>query len=120
MGAAESTPDLDPEDAKLVTLARGARERIRADHGAAVRDDTGRTFAAADAVMPSVRLSAIEIATAQAWISGARGLEAAVIVATDPDRIPPTRVLADLGGVGVPVIVCSIDGTVVRTTTPDP
>lgn len=113
------TSSLDAEDAKLVTLARGARERIRADHGAAVRDDTGRTYAAADAVLPSLSLSAVEIATAQAWISGARGLEAAVIVATNPERIPPTTVLGDLGGAELPVIVCATDGTVVRTTTPD-
>lgn len=120
MGAPSSPSTLDPEDAKLVTLARGARERIRADHGAAVRDDIGRTYAAADAAMPSLSLSAVQIAAAQAWISGARGLEAAVIVAADPDRLPPTSVLADLGGAQLPVIVCSADGTVVRTTTPQP
>ena len=34
-------PDLDPEDAKLVTLARSARARTRAAQGAAVRDTDG-------------------------------------------------------------------------------
>ena len=33
---------LDAEDAKLVTLARGARARAGAAEGAAVRDDDGR------------------------------------------------------------------------------
>ena len=33
------TDDLDAEDVKLVTLARGARARIGAPQGAAVRDE---------------------------------------------------------------------------------
>ena len=41
-------PELDPEDAKIVTLARAARSRAHAPHtgvaeGAAVRDTDGRT-----------------------------------------------------------------------------
>jgi len=44
-----ATPDgaLPAEDAKLVTLARGARGRAAAAEGAAVRDEDGRTYAAA-------------------------------------------------------------------------
>jgi hypothetical protein len=38
---------LDPEDAKLVTLARSARGRTGAPEGAAVRDTDGRTYLAA-------------------------------------------------------------------------
>jgi hypothetical protein len=109
--------ELDAEDAKLVTLARGARERIRADFGAAVRDDTGRTYAAADALLPSIPLSAVQVVAAQAWISGARGLEAAVIIAPQPDRVVDTTALVDLGGGEVPVIVCTPDGAVARITT---
>lgn len=108
---------LDPEDAKLVTLARGARERIRADLGAAVRDDTGRTYAAADALMPSRPLTAIEVVAAQAWVSGSRGLEAVVIVGTDPDVRPDVAPLIDLGGRQVPVLICGADGTVAHQTT---
>lgn len=108
---------LDAEDAKLVTLARGARERIRADHGAAIRDETGRTYAAADAVLPSMALSAIQVAAAQAWISGARGLEAAVVITANPDSVPNAAALIDIGGVDVPVIVCTPDGAVVQVTT---
>ena len=36
--------DLDPEDAKIVTLARSARARTGAAEGAAVRDTDGRTY----------------------------------------------------------------------------
>ena len=35
--------ELDPEDAKLITLARSARARNGAAQGAAVRDTDGRT-----------------------------------------------------------------------------
>ena len=107
---------LDAEDAKLVTLARGARERIGAEHGVAVRDDTGRTYAAADAALPSHPLTAVQVAAAQAWISGSKGLEAAVIVARDTARLPDTAALIDLGGPDLPVWVCAPDGTVVRRT----
>lgn len=108
---------LTSEDAKLVTLARGARERIRADHGAAVRDDTGRTYAAADALLPSIPLSAVQVVAAQAVISGARGLEAAVIMCADPDQVPDAAALVDVGGADVPVLVCTPDGSVVRVVT---
>ena len=39
--------ELDAEDAKLVTLARGAMGRAEAGSGAAVRDQDGRTYAGA-------------------------------------------------------------------------
>ncbi|GAA4311207.1 hypothetical protein GCM10023162_16720 [Klenkia terrae] len=38
--------DLQPEDQKLVTLARSARGRTGAPEGAAVRDTDGRTWVA--------------------------------------------------------------------------
>jgi hypothetical protein len=50
---------LGAEDAKLVTLARGARARIAAADGAAVRDQDGRTYAAATVALPSLSLSAL-------------------------------------------------------------
>ena len=37
---------MNAEDAKLLTLARAARGRVGAGCGAAVRDDTGRTYPA--------------------------------------------------------------------------
>ncbi len=46
------TDDLAPEDAKLVTLARGARGRAGVAAGAAVRDETGRTYSGADVTLP--------------------------------------------------------------------
>jgi hypothetical protein len=108
---------LDPEDSKLVTLARGARERTGAAAGAAVRDETGRTYAAADALMPSFPVTALQLAVAQAWASGARGLEAAVVVTAHPQAPIDARVVVDLAGGLVPILVCAADGTVSRAIT---
>jgi hypothetical protein len=75
---------LDPEDAKLVTLARSARARSGAAQGAAVRDADGRTYVAASVALPSLALSALQVAVAMAVSSGAAGLEAAVVLGDDP------------------------------------
>ena len=69
-----------PEDLKIVTLARSARARVGAAEGAAVRDETGRTYAAAAVALPSLRLSALRLAVAMAVSSGASRLEAAALV----------------------------------------
>jgi hypothetical protein len=75
-----SAVELDPEDAKLVTLARSSRARTGAAEGAAVRDDMGRTYAASTVSLPSLELTALQAAVAAAVSSGAAGLEAAVLV----------------------------------------
>ena len=76
--------ELAAEDAKLVTLARSARARTRAAQGAAVRDGDGRTYVAATVSLPSLSLSALQVAVAMAVASGAPGLEAAVVLGDDP------------------------------------
>ena len=53
-----------PEDLKIITLARSARARVMAAEGAAVRDETGRTYAAAAVALPSLRRSALHLAVA--------------------------------------------------------
>ena len=75
--------ELDPEDAKLVTLARSARARTGAAQGAAVRDGDGRTYVASSVSLPSLELSALQVAVAMAVSSGAPGLEAAVVLGAD-------------------------------------
>ena len=52
----------DPDDEKLVTLARAARARIMAEHGAAVRDDTGRTYSGADVTIGGRAITALRVA----------------------------------------------------------
>jgi hypothetical protein len=72
--------ELDPEDAKIVTLARATRARTGASEGAAVRDTDGRTYTASTVALPSLGLSALQVAVAMAVSSGAEGLEAAALV----------------------------------------
>ena len=71
---------LDAEDAKLVTLARGAMARAESGSGAAVRDLDGRTYAGAPVGLDALSLTALQAAVAAAVSSGAAGLEAAVLV----------------------------------------
>lgn len=106
----------DPEDTKLVTLARSTRARTRAAEGAAVRDLDGRTYAAATVDLPSLRLSALQVAVAMAVTSGARGLEAAVVL-TDAEGLPDDDLAAarDLAGAGVPVHLTGADGSLLTT-----
>lgn len=108
----------DPEDAKIVTLARSTRARTRAAQGACVRDTDGRTYAAASVDLPSLRLSAVQVAVAMAVSSGAPGLEA-VAVLSDPPAADERDLDAvrDLAGGGVTVLVGAPDGTVHRTLT---
>lgn len=76
-----TAPDtLSAEDTKLVTLARGARARVSALEGAAVRDQDGRTYAAASVGLPSLTLTALQLAVASAVAAGATKLEAAAVV----------------------------------------
>ena len=103
--------ELDAEDAKLVTLARSARARTGADEGAAIRDDIGRTYAAATVVLPSLSLTALQAAVAAAVSSGVQRLEAAVVV-TDAATLDDAsrRIATDLG-VAEPIVV-DINGEV--------
>lgn len=90
--------ELDPEDAKLVTLARSARARNGAAEGAAVRDDMGRTYVATTVSLPSLSLTALQAAAAAAVSSGAQRLEAAVVLGdTQAVRDEDRAVAADLG-----------------------
>ncbi|GAA1712068.1 hypothetical protein GCM10009765_71520 [Fodinicola feengrottensis] len=82
-------PELDPEDAKIVTLARSARARTGAAEGAAVRDTDGRTYAACTVDLPSLKLTALQAAVAAAVASGAPGLEAAAIVTDSTESDDP-------------------------------
>lgn len=77
---AAAHPELNPEDAKLIVLARAARSRTGASEGAAVRDADGRTYAAVTVALPSLRLSALQVAVASAVASGVTTLAAAAIV----------------------------------------
>jgi hypothetical protein len=103
---------LGEEDQKIVTLARSARARAGAAEGAAVRDETGRTYAAATVALPSLRLSALRLAVAMAVSSGATELEAAALVSdVDAPDAADLAAVADLGP-GATVFHTGTDGRV--------
>ena len=107
----------DPEDLKIITLARSSRARVAASEGAAVRDETGRTYTAAAVALPSLRLSALRLAVAMAVSSGAQKLEAAALV-SDADLDPgDLAVVRDLGP-DATVFHAAPDGTVRQTLHP--
>ncbi|MGW0559721.1 cytidine deaminase [Streptomyces sp. NPDC003016] len=106
-----ASAELDAEDRKIITLARSARARNGVPEGAAVRDETGRTYVAGTVALDSLQLSAVRTAVAMAVASGAKSLEAAAVVteadtASEEDR----AAVRDLGGPGTPVLVAGPDG----------
>jgi hypothetical protein len=108
----------DAEDLKIITLARSTRARVAASEGAAVRDETGRTYTAAAVALPSLRLSALRLAVAMAVSSGAQKLEAAALV-SDAEMVDPgdLAVVRDLGP-DATVFHASPDGSIRATLTP--
>jgi hypothetical protein len=106
-----------PEDLKIITLARSTRARVAASEGAAVRDDTGRTYTAAPVALPSLRLSALQLAVAIAASSGADQLEAAALVSDYEPAPGDLAVVRDLGP-NAPVFYAAPDGTLRATLIP--
>jgi hypothetical protein len=105
----------NPEDNKLVVLAKATRARTGAAQGAALRDLDGRTYAGATVDLPSLQVSALGVCIAMAVASGAKGAEAAVVLgeklaAADVDA------LRDFAGAGVPVHIGSPSGAVSGTS----
>jgi hypothetical protein len=107
-----TAPPTDPEDLKILTLARASRARSQARQGACVRDTDGRTYAATNVALPSLTLSGIQVAVAMAVSSGAPGLEAAALVADDAPAEADLAVIRELPGAGVRVWWADPTGTV--------
>jgi beta-lactamase class A len=109
-GSAEPAA-LSAEDTKLVTLARSSRARVGAPEGAAVRDQDGRTYAAATVALPHLTLTALQLAVASAAAAGATKLEAAAVV-TEAEHLESDGHAAarDLAA-DAPIHVAAPDGT---------
>ncbi|MGK5555523.1 cytidine deaminase [Actinomadura kijaniata] len=108
---------VNPEDEKIITLARSSRARNGAAEGAAVRDETGRTYAATSVDLPSLKLSALQVAVAMAVSSGAEDLEAAALVtAAGTAAEADVAAVRDLGA-KAPVFVAGPDGSLRATLT---
>ncbi len=108
----------DPEDAKLLTLARASRARARTSEGAAIRDTDGRTYSSTNVDLPSLQLSALQVAVSMAISSGVTGLETALVVSDglgvdDADL----TVVREFGGTGLPVYRADSGGAVTEVVT---
>jgi hypothetical protein len=108
---------VDEEDLKIITLARAARARVASAEGAAVRDETGRTYAAAAVALPSLRLSALRLAVAMAVSSGASRLEAAALVSAADTPDPADLAVVREAGPGATVFHAGPDGAIRATIT---
>jgi hypothetical protein len=93
----------DPEDVKIINLARAALARSQAREAACVRDTDGRTYAGASVDLPHLRLSAIAVAVAMAVSSGAPGLEAVALAGEADPSESDLALINDLPGKGVAV-----------------
>ncbi len=102
----------DPEDVKIITLARAARARAGSAQGACVRDVDGRTYSATDVDLAHLRLPALSVAVAMAVSSGAPGLEAAALSSATPPSATDLAVVGDLPGRGVRVWYTDAAGAV--------
>lgn len=113
--APSAAVELTTEDAKLVVLARGARGRIGAVEGAAVRDQDGRTYAAASVSLPSLTITALQLAVASAVAAGATRLEAGAVV-TEASTLDGAghAAVRDLSA-DAPIHVAAPDGTLLGT-----
>jgi hypothetical protein len=94
-----------PEDDKLAVLAKGARSRVQAKTGAALRDETGRTYASAEVSIGALKLSAIEMVVAQAAASGSKGIESVVFSVLGDSSISDSDVelVREFAGAGIPI-----------------
>jgi cytidine deaminase len=120
-----NSTDLDPEDVKILTLARTARTRAYAPYtgntqGAAVRDIDGRTYAAAtvEHAESPLTISALHAAVVAAVASGAREFEAVAVVGEAWTKAPTVdgAVLMEFGPDTV-VLLGADDGSLLRRTT---
>ena len=109
--------ELTAEDRKLITLARSSRARVGAVEGAAVRDQDGRTYAAASVSLPSMSVTALQLAVASAAAAGATRLEAAAVV-TEASTLDGAghAAVRDLAA-DAPIHVAAPDGSVLGTVT---
>jgi hypothetical protein len=94
----------DPEDLKLITLARATLART----GAA----EGRAYAAASVHLEHLVLSAIGVAVAMAVSSGSGGLEAVALVSEESPTSDDLEIVRDLSGDGLTLWWADPRGTV--------
>ena len=108
--SSDSLAGLSEVESKLFRLARSARARAEAAEGAAVVDETGRTYSGATVALPQLQISALGLAVASAAAAGARELTGAVVVGLGGAvASADAEVFADLAGSGAALVRCAAD-----------
>ena len=105
----ESLGVTDPEDVKIINLARATLARSQAREAACVRDTDGRTYTGASVDLPHLQLSAIAVAVAMAASSGVPGLEAVALAGASGPSVDDLALVKDLPGERV--VVWSVDAS---------
>ena len=82
-----------------------------------MRDLDGRTYAGASVDLPSLRLSAVEVAVAMAVASGDQGARGGGVVGRATRSTRDLAAVRELGGSGVPVLRTDARGQVAETAT---
>ena len=82
---------VNPEDLKLQKLAEATLKRTGAEQAAALRDSHGRTYIGISIDMPGLHLGALDSVFATAMASQISGIEAAVVVGTQPEEVGVLR-----------------------------
>ena len=77
----------NPEDDKLVILAKNTLARSAAASAAALRDSTGLTYVAISVKSPGLSLDAFEAVLTVALASGITGIESVIAVGEKPSNI---------------------------------
>ncbi len=98
------------EDEKLVTLAKGARSRVGAETGAALRDTSGRTYSSAEVNREYLKLSAVELTVGQSIASGATGIEAVVLCTESELTSSDKKLIEAFGGAETLIYVVNLRG----------
>lgn len=113
MTTPQPSPDqpTDPEDSKIITLARSTLARTGSTQGACLRDTDGRTYAGTAIDLDHLNLSAIEVVVAMAVSSGALGVEAVAVAGARPSD-QSLAVIGDLSGNDVVVWSADAAGVV--------
>ena len=105
----ESVGVTDPDDLKIINLARATLARSQTGEAACVRDTDGRTYTGASVDLPHLQLSAIAVAVAIAASSGVSGLEAVALAGASDPSVDDLALVKDLPGERV--VVWSVDAS---------
>lgn len=126
MTGSDSEPT-DPEDVKMIALARSAlARRPEASDAGCVRDTDGRTYVGTTVDLKHLPMSGLRVALAMAVSSGAEGLEAVVVLGDHDPTAEEESAVSEVGarhrrpnGSAVRIWLCDAHGAIRRPADSD-